>query len=186
MKIHLRAYNTQYLCAEEGGGSVVLANRTDPHEWEVFIMEKVGGRAENDIYTGDQVTLGVQALNYVTAVHGGGFEVFTRRQHDRRRPWQTFTVRVVKEENCFVIPDGVVKPGCWITLQTSNGGYLCAEEGGGREVNASRLQASFWEMFRVEEVSYDVGRGFEVFLAAARRRKEIIDAALRAAEQAAR
>jgi len=40
-----------------------------------------------------------------------------------------------------------------IHLRTSNGHYVCAEGGGGREVNATRAAAAAWETFSIEVVS---------------------------------
>ena len=42
------------------------------------------------------------------------------------------------------------------TLRSSDGSYVCAEAGGGREVVANRLDAGPWETWRVH--TYDDGR----------------------------
>ena len=39
--IHLRAYNGQYVCAEDGGGGEVVANRDKAQEWETFTVELI-------------------------------------------------------------------------------------------------------------------------------------------------
>lgn len=41
------------------------------------------------------------------------------------------------------------------TLQTASGHFVCAEEGGGREVNATRTVAAEWETFEVERRDND-------------------------------
>src|SRR2546421_620371 len=41
-RVHLRAANGQYVCAEGGGGDNVVANRDLPREWETFVVELAG------------------------------------------------------------------------------------------------------------------------------------------------
>jgi hypothetical protein len=40
-RIHLRADNGQYVCAEGGGGGEVVANRDSAREWETFTVELI-------------------------------------------------------------------------------------------------------------------------------------------------
>lgn len=42
--------------------------------------------------------------------------------------------------------------GGLISLRSSNGNYLVAETGGGRECNANRTQIGDWEKFRLEQL----------------------------------
>lgn len=60
--------------------------------------------------------------------------------------------RIAQVEGGDVSPVGQrFAAGSLISLKTSNGSYLVAEAGGGRDVNASRKQVGAWETFEVVE-----------------------------------
>src|ERR687898_292541 len=92
--IHLRAYNGQYVCAEDGGGGEVVANRDKAQEWEAFTVERgPGRRGRGNVRTGDSIALRAYNGQYVCAEDGGGREVVANR--DRAQEWETFTVERV-------------------------------------------------------------------------------------------
>ena len=90
--IRLKAYNGQYLCAQNGGGEAVTANRTTAAEWEQFIIQKVQGSGE--IKSEDKVSLRCYNGMYLCAENGGGRQVVANRQ--KMDVWETFTVEIVK------------------------------------------------------------------------------------------
>lgn len=69
-KVHLRASNGMYLCAEGGGGGQINANRPWAKEWETYTLEKRDGGALKD---GDEVSFRTyDGKHYLTAELGGG------------------------------------------------------------------------------------------------------------------
>ena len=75
--IQLAAFNGQYVCAENGGGGVVNANRPAAQDWETFIIHRIGG---GTIQSGDQVALQTKVTgNYLPALDGGGGTVIADR-----------------------------------------------------------------------------------------------------------
>ncbi len=66
------------MCAENGGGGVVDANRAQPRDWETFRVIKIGG--DGVIADGDQVALQTKTLGrYVSALDGGGSTISADR-----------------------------------------------------------------------------------------------------------
>ena len=122
--IALRAFNGQYVCAENGGGSVVVANRNAIGPWETFrLIDRGNGN----------IALRASNGQYVCAENGGGSIVVANR--NAIGPWETF--RLIDRGNGNV------------AFRASNGQYVCAEGGGGREVVANRNAIGAWETFRL-------------------------------------
>jgi hypothetical protein len=120
--VALRTSNGHYLCAEDGGGREVTADRSTIATWETFQMIGVGT---------NQVVLRAHNGQYVSAQGGGGGAVHANRDH--QATWETFTVHH--------LGDGKV------ALSTLNGRYVCAEGGGGSDLVADRTQCHTWETF---------------------------------------
>ena len=77
--ISLQAHNGQYVCAEDGGGREVVADRDAIDEWETFeLIERGNGK----------VALKAANGQYVCAEGGGGREVVANR--DAIDEWETF------------------------------------------------------------------------------------------------
>jgi len=136
--IHFRANNNQYVCAENGGGGAVVANRGRALEWETFTLELVDGTFQDE----SRIALRTANGSYVCAEGGGGHEVVANRP--ARGPWETFAVERVTG------PLDGFRTGDSIALRTANGSYVCAEGGGGREVVANRPARGPWETFTIE------------------------------------
>lgn len=128
-RIALQSFNGQYLCAEGGGGQLVVANRNWVREWETFKVLQIAQ---------SRIALQVSNGQYVCAEAGGGREVVANRGNVL--DWETFT-RIE------------IEPGK-IALQASNGQYFCAEAGGGREVVANRSDILAWETFTLVDVDH--------------------------------
>ena len=75
IKVHLRANNGQFVCAEGGGLGPVVANRDRPLEWETFVLGDIN---EGPLNSGDNVT--IRSVNgfYMCAENGGGGEVIAK------------------------------------------------------------------------------------------------------------
>jgi hypothetical protein len=139
--IHLKASNGQYLCAENGGGGPIVANRATARDWETFALLDRNGPP---VRSGDQITLRANNRQFVCAEDGGGREVVANR--DAIGAWETFTILYANGSG------GEITNGQQVALRAGNGQFVCAEGGGGREVVANRNAIGGWEMFTIEMV----------------------------------
>ncbi len=138
LKIHLKAHNGQYLCAEGGGGRELVANRNNADIWESFTLSDENG---GGLLSGDAIYMTAYNGKYLCAEGGGGREVIATK--DTPLSWERF---VIEKTN----GSGIIKTGDLVSLKCSNGQYMCAEEGGGREVLANRSKVDVWETFTIE------------------------------------
>ena len=124
-KIHIRASNGQYLCAEEGGGSIVNANRDQAGAWETFT-----------VITHESGKIGLQTSGglFLSADQGGGGRLYADRTH--LGDWELFNVIILGDHK--------------FALRTSNLHYIVSEGGGGGEVNANRIQRGEWETLAIQ------------------------------------
>jgi hypothetical protein len=119
--VTFRASNGQYVCAEEGGGGAVNADRDAAGPWETFKRQpQPDGRFA---YQSDRGS-------YLTAIGGGGAALWC--DQITVGPFQCFSEMRVNGG---------------IALQSANGHFMCAEEGGGGEVNVTRSAVGLWETF---------------------------------------
>ncbi len=140
LAIRLKAFNGQYVCAENGGGGVVVANRQVGSVWETFLVhDKNGGK----LLSGDGISLSAFRGQFLCAENGGGREIVANR--NLAAQWEQFTI--VKAQG-----SGEIRHGDKVRIRCANGMYLCAENGGGREVVANRPAADVWETFTIEFV----------------------------------
>lgn len=116
MAIHLRANNGQYVCAEDGGGRTLFANRDQAREWETFQLIDANGPP---LRSGDRLTLQANNQQFVCAEGGGGQAVVANR--DAPRDWETFSILRADGSG------GNVSNGDQISLRVSNGQFVCAE-----------------------------------------------------------
>jgi hypothetical protein len=141
VNIHLRASNGQYVCAEGGGGRAVVANRPVAGGWETFQLVDQNGPP---LRSGDQGALRASNGQFVCAEGGGGRELIANR--GAISGWETFTILRADGSG------GEIANGQQVALKASNGQFVCAEGGGGREVVANRGAISDWETFTIEIV----------------------------------
>lgn len=136
MRISLKAANSKYLSAEQGGGlkyegsypntnypvtAPLYANRTEIGDWEKF-----------DLITNPNGTVSFQTVNgfYITAEEGGGKGVSTNRM--AANAWEQFT----PEGKAYKCIDGIH--------------YLGVEIGSDSHMNAIRASVGNWEEFTTE------------------------------------
>lgn len=142
MKITLKSYDgIHYVCAENSGGQGIIANSTSAAQWETFEVIGpfvFGGRISLRTYDGK---------HYLSAINGGGQGIVADKTEAYQ--WESFKIIGHNGEK-----DGSpVKNGDKISFQTyDNIHFLCAENGGGREVIADRTLAKEWETFTVNIV----------------------------------
>lgn len=134
-QISLQAMNGQWVCAENGGGREVVANRGGIGGWEVFTLSDAnGGNLEN----GDEITIQASNGQYFCAEGGGGQAVVANR--DGVGGWEVFHIYKLNG-------GGAINSGDAVAIQAWNGQYWCAEGGGGSVVNANRDGVGGWESF---------------------------------------
>ena len=149
-----RTDNGSYVCAENGGGREVVADRPAVGKWEVFTVVQVrpisrpwfrrlGGRRLPDAY------VAIRAANgqYLCAEGGGsvdgeGGDVNANR--DQIGDWETFKME-------WKTQPGDTEYGATFTLMSQLFSYVCAEGGGGGAVVANRSVPGPWETFLAVE-----------------------------------
>ncbi len=141
VNFHLRAHNGQYVCAEDGGGRRVIADRHVARGWETFQLLDQNGPP---LRSGDQGALRVNNGQFVCAEGGGGRELVANR--NAIGVWETFTILHADGSG------GEIANGQQVALRASNGQFVCAEGGGGRELVANRNAMGIWETFTIEIV----------------------------------
>jgi len=120
--VGILAVNNRFVCANNGGGSDLIANRTWIRAWEIFRLYQL---------TPDNIALQTNNMNYVCAEGSGGRELVANR--NRIDIWETFTVHK--------------QAGNRISLQANNGQFVCAEDGGATHLMANRWDMLAWETF---------------------------------------
>ena len=148
-----RSYNNYYVVAEFGGGDEVNANRAVIGPWEKFAIIDING---GSLQSGDPVyLLTADGTHYVVAESGGapeGTPPPSGRVYANRLvggPWETFIIRKADGSG------GAITNNTQISLQSYNGYYVVAENGGAAEgstppagqVFANRVAVGPWETF---------------------------------------
>jgi hypothetical protein len=125
--VAFQTHNGSYVCAENGGGREIVANRPAVGPWETFRLTWLSDN-----------TVALTAVNgqHVCAESGGGRELVANRS--AIGPWETFIWTVVGHGAYLLV-----------ALKAANGQYVCAENGGGRELVANRDAIGDWERFRL-------------------------------------
>lgn len=140
--INLQAPNNQYVVAENGGGSILMANRDSSGVWETFTLYDLNG---GTLVNGDQVAL-ITWGGYAVRAEGGGGSTIDATATDIGI-WETF---VINEEGGGTNP---ILTGDSVSFQAwSNGSiaplyWLAAEGGGGSTIDAEGASVGSWETF---------------------------------------
>jgi len=138
--ITLQTNSGKYLCAEQGGGADVNATRTSPGTWETFsIIDGNGGSLNN----GDIINIRTSDnSHYFRALNSGGSGLDSRATISSG--WESFEIQKASSG------DATIRNGDKVFIRTSlTGHYLCAEGGGGGDVNANRSAPGAWETFTI-------------------------------------
>ncbi|MBX3219216.1 MAG: hypothetical protein KF795_01775 [Labilithrix sp.] len=131
--VNLKASNGQFVVAEYGGGREVKADRNAAGDWERFVLIDLNG---GELQQGDKVRLRAQNGKFVVAENG-----LIKANRDAGSTWETFTIH---KPGTGLTP---IKSDDKVILAAWDNRWVCAENGGGREVKADRHQASTWEAF---------------------------------------
>jgi len=128
-----------FLCAENGGGSVVNANRAAAQAWETFTILDQNDGALN---SGDLIFVRTVGGKYLQAANGGGGSL--NAASGNQLGHETF--RIVKRQG-----SGAIASGDLVGLQTLvSGRWVSALEGGGGGVDAHGVALDTWESFRID------------------------------------
>ena len=125
----------RYLGAVNDGGAGLVATATVAQAWETFSLEDLNGRA---LMSGDGVFVRAGHGPYLQAWGGGGSTLGAASNN--RLTWETF--KIVRAAGA-----GPVKVGDVIGLQTLNGDWISAQDGGGGVVYAYGPALGPWESF---------------------------------------
>ena len=121
-RICLQTWMGTYVCAENGGGDLVVVNRPEAKEWETFELNRLDE---------DHITLKAHNGQYLCAENGGGTIIVANR--GEAHEWEKFGL--------FIDHNGLV------SLSVHNGQFLCAESTG--VLMANRNEPKEWEAFRI-------------------------------------
>lgn len=125
-RVCLQTWMGTFVCAEGGGGNLVVVNRPVAAEWETFELHRLD---ENNI------TLKAHNGQYLCAENGGGTFVVANR--GEAKEWERFGL--------LIDANGLV------ALSAYNGQFLCADSSG--VLMANRNEAKEWEAFRIVDPS---------------------------------
>ncbi len=136
--ISLKTRLGNFVTAENNGGGLVSANRTQAHEWEIFTLLDLN---EGELEDGDPVALKTSKGYFFSAVNGGGDKLLADKLalHD----WETFFV----ERKTNRAGTSEIEDGDRVALRTGTNNYVSALNGGGNQVNAKPKTAGYDELF---------------------------------------
>ena len=109
-----------------------------------------------DLMNGDKVCILTSNQHYVVAEDGGGGALNANRRACYN--WEQFTILRLDSSRRLQTPDQKIQSGDDIALQTNNGHYVVAEDGGGSVANANRTLVNNdgtwqipgdWEVFTI-------------------------------------
>lgn len=137
--LNLQASNGQYLCAENGGGSTVAANRNTAYAWEEITLWVTAG---GTLQSGQEIVLGTRDnLKFFCAdqAHPDPGRIVADRNSPG--PWERFQIVKVSSG------DSYIRSGDEVALVSSEGKYWSANDGGGGPVVANRDYIGSYETF---------------------------------------
>jgi hypothetical protein len=131
--------NGLFVCAENGGGASVRANRSTMGPPETFEARHHPEPADCVLTTSIRT---VSGMHFLQATNGGGADLSARGPHPLS--WETFDV-VAADRAARGFPSG-----CRVHVRTDSWHYLQAEGGGGGKVSAAGPWPREWETFTLE------------------------------------
>lgn len=130
--VAIKSINGKYLCAEDGGGSELVANRDKIEEWETFELVDLGK---------GYIALKGNNGDYVS-VSKDGKDVYVNSDDINKR--EKFQLVILERGK--------------VAFKTYLDTYICAENGGGGKVVADRNIIGDWETFelvKIENINSD-------------------------------
>ena len=123
-----------YVCAESGGNSTVIANRQAVGLWETFFVHHNKDFLEHD----DEIRLSTYGGFYLGG-SGGNLEAKCRFYPG---PSERFTI--IRHAG-----SGRVTSGDEVSFRTTSGHYLCADRSKDWRLTADRTECRSWEKFTI-------------------------------------
>jgi hypothetical protein len=119
----------KFVCADEGLGHQLIADRDWYREWERFTVENLGG---------SKIALKAYNGRYVCAEQDRGWLMYANR--DAIGPWETFEVYTVR-------PPAFGDYGEFGLKNMGSGCWVCADGARGNRLVADREAYREWEQF---------------------------------------
>ena len=124
--VALIAHNGKYVSAVNGGGDILIANKDQIGNFEVFTLIPIGIQAE-------RIVIRTSRGYYFSAPSGGGGSLNARK------------TSIGPEESFNIVP---LYPESNIAIRTQKDYYIVAEEPSGL-LRANRLAIGLWETFTI-------------------------------------
>jgi C1A family cysteine protease len=141
--IWFRASNNMYWCAENGGGTVVNANRTSPGGWETFRMSLDG--ASFMINGGRLATISSYNGSTLYSDFANGQKVYANWSGGNTSN-QLYILNLTS-------PGSLLRDGDLIAIQTNTGTVWSADKGGGGALASNRFDIGGWEQFYIHRIN---------------------------------
>src|SRR5687768_15560429 len=77
-RIRLKTINSYFVCAENGGGGYVVANRRQADAWETFTLHDLSDPAGSRLQYGRRIALQASGGKYIYPEGGGGGRVVAK------------------------------------------------------------------------------------------------------------
>ncbi len=170
-QLHIRTFDKSYLQAQNGGGGVIDATGPWPREFETFTLFSVDNNV-TAIHNGDKVRLRSHDGHFVAVSDSqgtlkaivpsvvvrprprGGLPIHLPPGSTHWPPDDWSLPRDIKPDIfTLVIADGegnTLNSLSHFGLRAANGKYVCAENGGGGTLAATRSSMAEWETFTAE------------------------------------
>jgi hypothetical protein len=153
--------NTDFVCAEGGGGGNLVANRDYILEWESFQFGDTTGSA-SELRIGDHITLRATNGLYVCAELGQEYSPQHPLKANRSvaNAWETFRIvpipgysetwnHLIDNEPRPLDPGSRKPVGTPCALQTWAGSYVSCRLNGGMQLTAEVYEINAWEQFEI-------------------------------------
>ena len=138
----------KHVCAENGGGTWLYANRELARAWESFVLVRHTDHGDAWLHNGDEISLKAPSGQYVCADASLG-DVPLVANRGNPDTWERFTVQCRDSTPQGAVIDNNLKPGgTLVTLFAhSNQKFVRVDHGGDKRLHALGDTPGWWEGF---------------------------------------